>query len=481
MARHAKKESESLEALEVTEGTPLDAKLKNLERALDAADASAGIDRKQVTQMAQLEAAEAVAMVGIAMESDEVADDAGRIARIAERTGDREKAKIARDKERAARKQAKSDHKAATKTARKAYDAIRYSDRSSLGFLWVIQIALLGNIVFTTFMLTTYIKGSYTIDFNQTLDLVNVMLDGVTFWLIWKRKKLARPWVIAIGIFNIVVGTAFNIATGSFDPLIQVGLSLFDLFLIVYFATSSRVKATLIQPFNTRALNEDLDEEESFFRPKTVEFWRNLAIYFVIFSIIGHWVEAAVCLLIKYGIVPGVYDPTSQIWGDWLYPFPVYGIGFCACAVLLYPLKNFLQRKTGKVGIALVLSFIANGFVCCLIEFSMGMVVNQDLQLWDYSSMFGNFMGQVCLQNGLFFAFLATVMTWVVYPALERLFRRVPNESMHVVFVGVMVGFLILMALYYINIPREQYQEIVDSAVGNANAAADLTRIMVLR
>ena len=470
MARHMKKEA--AEAVG-SESNPLLDDLDQLERALDAADAASGVDRKQITRMAQLDAAEAVAMAGIAMESDEEADEAARLALIAERSGNREKARIAREKERAARKKASSDHRAATRSARKAYDAIRYSNRNSLGFLWVIEIALLGNIIFTTFMLTTYIKGSYTIDFNQSLDLLNVMFDGVTFWLIWKRKKLARSWVIGVGVFNIVVGTAFNIATGSFDPITQVTLSLFDLFLIIYFLTSSRVKATLIEPFNTRTLNDDLDQEESFFRPKTWEFWRNLAMYFVIFSIIGHWVEAAVCLLIKYGIVPGVYDPTSQIWSDWLYPFPVYGVGFCACAVLLYPLKNFLERKTGKVGIALVLSFIANGLVCTLIEFSMGMVVNQDLQLWDYSTMFGNFMGQVCLQNGLFFAFLATVMTWVVYPALERLFRRIPNESMTYVFVAVMVGFAILMALYYINIPAEEYQNAVGAVQDAAGGAAD--------
>ena len=469
MAKHGKKAQDQVEKV------PLSAEeqaLLNMERALDAADASAGADRKKITQAAQLDAAEAVAMTGIAMESDEVAAEAGRLAVIAERGGDRDAIKLARGRAREARKKAKADHRAATRAARRAYDAVRYSDRTGLGFLAVIQAFLVTNIVFTTFTLTTYIKGSYTIDFDQTLNLVNVMLSGVTFWLIWKRKKLTRMWVICIGVINIVASTAFSLAIGHFDLTSQLILSATDIFFILYFYFSERVKATLVEPFNVRTLGEDLDEEESFFRPKTWEFWRNLIIYFIIFSIIGHWVEAAVCLLIKYGIVPGVYDPTSQIWSDWLYPFPVYGIGFCACAILLYPLKNFLQRKTGKVGIALAISFVANGLVCTLIEFSMGMVVNQDLQLWDYSTMFGNFMGQVCLQNGLFFAFLATVMTWVVYPALERLFRRIPNEYMTGVFVAVVVGFVILMALYYINIPQSDYENAINAAAGVVDNAA---------
>ena len=403
--------------------------------------------------MAQLDAAEAVALAGVAMESDEAYDEAKRLAVIAGRSDDKESGKRARKKERAARKQAKADHKAATRTARKAYNAIRFSDPYNLGFLYVILFFLAVNVIGSCVTLTTYIKGNYTIDFNQTLDLFNVLADGVSFWFIWKRKKLARKWVIGVSIFNIVVGMSFNIITGVFNPITQIALSAADLFMLIYFSTSSRVKASLVEPFNVRTLGDDLDEEESYFRPKTWEFWRNIIIYFVIFSIVGHWMEAGVCLLIKFGIVPGTYDPTSQIWSDWLYPFPVYGIGFCACALLLYPLKNFLMRKTGKVLPALILSFLANALVCTLIEFAMGLAVNADLQLWDYSNMFCNFMGQVCLQNALFFGFVATLMTWVIYPVLEKLFRRVPNESMTVVFVAVAVGCAILYALYYINLP----------------------------
>ena len=103
---------------------------------------------------------------------------------------------------------------------------------------------------------------------------------------------------------------------------------------------------------------------------------------------------------------------------------------------------------------SLIISFIVNALVCTVIEFVMGMFVNADLQLWDYSNMFCNFMGQVCLQNALFFGLVATIMTWVVYPALEKLFRRLPVESMTALFVIVMVGFAILLALYYITVPQ---------------------------
>ena len=447
-------------------------KLQRLERAFDAADAAAGADRAAITRAAQADAEEAVRMVGIAIAADEEAAEAARLALLAERSGSKKAAKKARANEKDMRKQAKADHKAATESAKAAYDAVRFSDPNSLGFLRVLMFVLGCNILFTTFLLTTYIKGNYSIGFNESLNLINVLADGISLWLIWKRKKLARTWVVGISTFNIVVGTVFNVATGVFNPLAQVTLSAFDIFLLVYFLTSDRVKATLVEPFNVRTLNEDLDEEESYFRPKTWEFWRNIIIYFVVFSIVGHWMEAGVCLLIKYGIVPGIYDPTSQIWSDWLYPFPVYGIGFCACALLFYPLKIALQRKFERTLPALAITFVVSAIVCTCIEFALGMMTNQDLQLWDYSDMFCNFMGQVCLQNSLFFGFVATLMTWVVYPSLERLFRRIPNEAGTGVFIVAVVGCALLYALYYINLPVSEVQNAVVNAAGASSSGS---------
>ena len=442
--------------------------LDRFEKAFEAADQAAGADRAAISEAAQLDVAEVVTLMGIAKEADAEVAEAQRLAILAQRSDNRDKAHRARKKEQAARKQAKADHKAATRSARKAYNAVRYSNPQSLGFLRVILIVQALHIFSVIILLASYIKGSYDLDAQNSLSLLNVLFDGITFWLILRRKKFTRPWVIGTSIFNIIVVASFNIAAGVFNPLIQLLMSSTDLFMLLYFIFSKRVKATLVEPFNKRTLKEDLDEEESYFRPKTWEFWRNMIIYFVVFSVVGHWMEAAVCLLIKYGIVPGTYDPTSQIWSDWLYPFPVYGIGFCACALLLYPLKNFLVRKIGKFVPALIISYIVNALVCTGIELAMGLATNADLQLWDYSNMFCNFMGQVCLQNALFFGFAATLMTWVVYPALEGLFRRLPNEALTSVLIVSVVGCAILYALYYIEIPLPGAQTPPDNSANVA-------------
>lgn len=161
---------------------------------------------------------------------------------------------------------------------------------------------------------------------------------------------------------------------------------------------------------------------------------RNLVIYFCAFSFAGHWLEAGYCLFIKWGILPGIYDPTAGIWRDWLFPFCVYGVGAVTCVLVLYPLKTLLQQRIAAPGAALALSFVANSCACCLIELAMGLALNQPLPdgtmpLWDYRGMFCNFMGQICLQNGLAFGAAATLMTWVLYPLMERWLAKVGSEA----------------------------------------------------
>ena len=134
----------------------LDAKLKaleNAERAIDDAERTGKADRAKITQSAQLDAAEAVAMVGIAMESDAEADEAMRISVIAERSGDRAKAKEARAREKAARKKANADHNAATKSARAAFNAIKFSAPNRMGFMRFVQVVFALHIAITLFTL----------------------------------------------------------------------------------------------------------------------------------------------------------------------------------------------------------------------------------------------------------------------------------------------------------------------------------------
>lgn len=65
--------------------------------------------------------------------------------------------------------------------------------------------------------------------------------------------------------------------------------------------------------------------------------------------------------------------------------------------------------------------------------------------------MWGNFMGQVCLQNSLGFGLAATIMTYVVYPLVKGGIAKLPKDGANVLFVVVVVFFTMLMIFFYIN------------------------------
>ncbi len=435
----------------------LEAQLKALdqaERAVDDAYSTGRAERARITQSAQLDAAEAVAMVGIAMEADVEADEAMRISVIAEKSGDRQRTKEARKKERAARKKAKADHKAATQSAKRAYDAIKFSAPNKMGFMRVVQIVFAVHIAVCLVWLMLTSRDHMTYDVTSMMDWVMVILEGVAFWMFINRYKVARPFVIIMAIIGLVVPAVVDISQGTFNIFAIISNGAFYIFLIIYFVFSKRVKATLVNDIAKR--KGDYEKDDFVINRSGWPFVRNLIVYFIVFSVIGHWMEMAMCQLIIAGVVQGDYDPSNtMLWRDWLYPFPMEGAAVVVIALVLYPFFLWLKKKfTGnRRFLAYVISFIAGALLCTVIEFSMGMLVNDHYQLWDYRENFCNIMGQVCLQNTMAFGVVAAIITWWVYPMLERLIARVPPDIMNIVAVVVFVFGAIIWSLYLINPP----------------------------
>ena len=445
------------EAADVPQDDELEARLKALEKAekaVDSAYTTGRVERAKITQSAQLDAAEAVAMVGIAMESDEEADEARRICVIAEKSGDRERIKAARKKEREIRKKAKADHAAATKSAKSAYDSIKFSAPNKMGFMRVVQVLFACHIAVYLVWLMLTSRDHMSYDVTSMMDWVMVILEGVAFWMFINRYKVARPLVIAIAAIGIVAPALVDITMGRFNLIALISSSAFYIFLLLYFIFSKRVKATLVNDISRG--KGDFDKDEFVVNRRGWPFVRNLIIYFIVFSILGHWMEMGMCQFIIMGVVQGEYDPSNtMLWRDWLYPFPMEGAAVVVIALVLYPFFLWLKKKfTGKRRIlAYVISFFAGALLCTVIEFSMGLLVNADLQLWDYRDNFCNIMGQVCLQNTMAFGVVAAIITWWVYPLMERMIARVPQDIMNIVAVVIFVFGGIVWSLYLINPP----------------------------
>ena len=115
-----------------------------------------------------------------------------------------------------------------------------FSNPKKLGFMRVLQFFFAFNVIVTISLLAFLIKGSYELEFSNILDFVNLIFDSISFWLIWQRKRLARHFIIGFSLFNIFIGTAFNIATGHFSLVGQLFSCTPDLILLAYFLTSTQ-------------------------------------------------------------------------------------------------------------------------------------------------------------------------------------------------------------------------------------------------
>ena len=337
-----------------------------------------------------------------------------------------------------------------------------FSNPKKLGFMRVIEVVWILNVFILITSAAFLVKGSFQIGYHDVVEYFNMLTDAVCVMLLIRRKSATRKVAISLSVINIALGYAYFQATTdsitAFATLWWVLTCLGDIIVIVYFKTSRRAKAILTVPLDLETSKIDTSKEDEFFAPKKWPFWRNLAIYFCIFSIVGHWMEAAYCTLIRFGLIPGTYDPNSQIWHDWLYPFAVYGFGAVACVLLLFPIKSFLQKHIKKTYISIALSFVINASVCTIIELIMGLLLNTPpnadgvLPLWDYSNMFCNFMGQICLQNAVAFGVISTLMTWFIYPQLELEISKISKDYMNIIFVIVVVFFIFLNFLYIIKV-----------------------------
>lgn len=325
----------------------------------------------------------------------------------------------------------------------------KFQNPKKLGFLRFLMI-IYGMtpfiLLFACFFITKeqFVLNAYT--FNSIID---GLAYAVVFWMIWKRKKDTKFVVLFLSLFDFVVTLTLALQSGEYTSVI--GDIILDGLILLYFFKSKRCKYRLTEPFIVEPESKEFTLRKNYYQPKTWAFWRDLIIIFCVFSVVGHWMEAAYCYPVKMGWLPGLYDPNSQIWSDWLFPFPIYGAGGVACALIFYPIKNALQKVIKTPFVSVILVFIISAIVCSLMELTMGLLTNADYALWDYRTMWCNFMGQVCLQNSLGFGLAATVMTYVVYPLVKGAIAKLPKDGANILFVVIVVFFATLMIFYYIN------------------------------
>ena len=307
--------------------------------------------------------------------------------------------------------------------------------------------------------------------FEYDISMVRVLLlmagGTVTMWLISQRARSARAVGAITALFGAGLAMVDHAAFGALDTLAKhigqpatTGIMVLEyagaIAVALFLVFSPQAKRVLCKPPD---MAPDATEGHSWDKPlrervRTRTFWRDLMIYFVSFSMLGHWAEMLFCQLIVAGVFMGDYDPSNaMLWSQWLFPFTAEGAAAVMIVLVLHPAARWLLKKTGgRVWLAVLLSFLLNALVCTSIDFTTGMIANQDYSLWDYRALPFNFMGQVVLQNSMVYSIAATLIVWVFYPLMDTALRRMPRGVANAIALGLLGMYLFLAMLYFFDI-----------------------------
>ena len=185
---------------------------------------------------------------------------------------------------------------------------------------------------------------------------------------------------------------------------------------------------------------------------KSYEFWRDIALWFCVFSLVGHWMEIGYCAIMDS--LFGIVEDDSLVWEDPMYPFLVYGIGTTVCAIFLVPLKTHLLNKHKKMLVALLVFFVITVFICMIMELGMGLLLNQpdefgEYPLWDNSQLPGNILGQAWIVNDILLGIVTTFYVWVIYPICKLGLSKLSPAFVNALTVVIVVGFVILCVVKF--------------------------------
>ena len=182
--------------------------------------------------------------------------------------------------------------------------------------------------------------------------------------------------------------------------------------------------------------------------PKTVRFWRVMAVAFCAFSILGHWMEIPYCLFMDWAF--GIVEDDSLVFADPMYPFCVYGFAAIGVVLVLVPYRKFLVTHRSSIARAVIEFFIVAVFVSMMGELIMGLLLNQpdpltgEYPLWDNSYLPGNVLKQAWLVNDFLLGAIITIYVWVLYPITVKIVNAIPERWGWPVTIIVVVSFAVL-------------------------------------
>ena len=141
-----------------------------------------------------------------------------------------------------------------------------------------------------------------------------------------------------------------------------------------------------------------------------------IVLFFFFFSIIGWLWEVFYFIVIKGQLVNRGF-----LRGPWL---PIYGFG---CALLILFTKS---KKLRKLLNSPMWTFIFITIFCTSLEYITSYVIEKQtgVRYWDYSKLFMNINGRVCLKNSIFFGIGGSLCIYIIGPAFSKHIEIIPKK-----------------------------------------------------
>ena len=157
---------------------------------------------------------------------------------------------------------------------------------------------------------------------------------------------------------------------------------------------------------------------------------------FFIFSFIGFLFENVLNIFTNDNFNSGI------LYGPWTF---IYGIGVLLMVIVYKFLQQFHLKKWKEV----VLFYIIITVVMTLVEFSGGMLIETIFHrtYWDYTNMRFNYGKYICLEVSLAWGLLATFITYLVLPFINKIEKKIP----WFVSVGLIILFILDIVFTIIN------------------------------
>ena len=161
----------------------------------------------------------------------------------------------------------------------------------------------------------------------------------------------------------------------------------------------------------------------------------SIILFFFFFSFIGWIWEVGLFLFTE-----GKLINRGALYGPWL---PIYGTG-CTFIVLLTKFKSF--RKAIKNP---MLTFIIVMISCTIIEYLTSWIIElkTGVRYWDYTGIFLNINGRVCLESSTFFGLGGCLCLYIVAPFLEMNLQKISYTS-KIILCVILVSLIGIDAIY---------------------------------